>query len=350
MKQQRQYGLDILRIISMLGIIGLHILENGEAILGGSSALTSGFLSGMFVLCSCSVNVFAMLTGYLYAKKSSVKSFNLLRLLTITFFYCALIAAAVRLWKPEWFTVSWLKALFPVLAGRYWYITSYVMVFVLIPYLNIMIQGMDRKTYRVLLILLVTFLSVFTTAVKPTDPFVVKEGYSPLWLVVCYLIGGYISVYMGEISRPRLWIGVFAANVAVLTALHFRLGFNAVCLLRYCSPFMVINACLLVLLFSKLRWNKGGKLILSLSGAAFGVYIIHSHILLYDAIIAGNFRFIGHNGLVQSVCAFFGALLGIYAGCWLLEVLRKALFKLTRLDKLLDHIGRWLDRLLNWNT
>jgi surface polysaccharide O-acyltransferase-like enzyme len=346
MERERQYGLDILRIASMLGIIGLHILVNGEALWTANAALSSGFLSGMFVICSCSVNIFAMLTGYLYAQKPVVRYGNLIRLLLITVFYSALISVTVHIWKPEWFTVSWRDALFPVLAGRYWYIACYAVLFVLIPYLNSMIRGLSQRAFGILLLLLLVLLSVISTAMTSVDPFGVRSGYSPVWLTVCYLIGAYIRLYLKNHSNVKLWLLILAANIAGLTVAYFYFGAAVAPLMNYNSPVMVVNAGLSLLLFSRIRWKRTGKWILSLSASAFGVYIIHSHVLLYDSLIAGNAKWIGENGFVKCVVGFCGSVAGIYLLCWLAEVVRRLAFKWTRLDKLLERIGDWCDRIV----
>lgn len=66
----RNYGFDILRCLSMLGIIGLHIMNAG----GVKRNYTFGTIDSIgiefiYILLLSSVNVFAMLSGYLYAKK-----------------------------------------------------------------------------------------------------------------------------------------------------------------------------------------------------------------------------------------------------------------------------------------
>lgn len=350
MEKNRQYGLDILRIISMMGIIGLHIVVNGESLLHVSSSINLIFLSGMYVLCSCSVNTFAMLTGYLYAEKTGVRSVSLIKLLFITLLYSSLIFLVIRLWKPEWILVSWLHAVLPVLAGRYWYITGYVLLFVLIPYLNIILRKLDKGQFQALLVLLLALLSVFSTAAVPADPFVVQAGYSPLWLVVCYLVGAYIRLYRSNVSRMRLWIALLVVDVAWLTATYYFYPNIIIHLINYNSPFMVLNATLLLSIFSRIRIPSAmGKLICSLSGAAFGVYILHSHILIYDVMIAGNMGWIGQNSFIKCVGAFIGVVAGIYIVCWLIDILRSLLFKQTGLDKLLQRLGAWCDKLLKWN-
>jgi len=58
MPQKRLYGLDLLRILSMLGIIGLHLL-NGGGLMAAASAREDSELTArvLMIICSCSVRL-----------------------------------------------------------------------------------------------------------------------------------------------------------------------------------------------------------------------------------------------------------------------------------------------------
>ena len=68
---ERQYGIDLLRIISMCGIIGLHVINRGGVLAySDESTLTIQGIRFIAIICYCSVNVFAMISGWLYVGQS----------------------------------------------------------------------------------------------------------------------------------------------------------------------------------------------------------------------------------------------------------------------------------------
>lgn len=69
MNTKRYYGIDILRIFSMLGVVLLHMLGAGgvlaNSVRGNENYFAAWFLE---IAAMCSVNVFAAMTGFLYGR------------------------------------------------------------------------------------------------------------------------------------------------------------------------------------------------------------------------------------------------------------------------------------------
>ena len=338
---KRNWGLDLLRVLSMLGIIGLHVLNGGGAAYGVEKNGVNYFVAWTVnILCFSSVNVFAMLTGYLYAKKEKVKYGTLIKLLVTVGFYCIVLLMAFRFLRPELFVdiKMYIKALFPPIAGRYWYIVSYVFVFFMIPYMNIFLKAITKEQLKNLLITLIILLSIIPT-LGFKDYFRTDNGYGPFWLIVCYFIGAYISIYGKpfKLSKRKAQVVIVLNILAVyilriildkitLEVLGYSIGADIYN--QYVSPFIVINAILLMQIFEnvKLKNKVAQRLLLSLSDAAFGVYIIHCHILVFDYIIVDNFvAIVNKNGLIFFV-NIIGSCVGIYIVCYIIENIRKGIF------------------------
>ena len=68
--QERNYGIDLLKIISMYMVVQLHVLGCG-GILGNCEKFSFNYYVAWFLEISayCAVNVFAMITGYLMVEK-----------------------------------------------------------------------------------------------------------------------------------------------------------------------------------------------------------------------------------------------------------------------------------------
>lgn len=354
----RIYGLDILRILSMLGIIGLHIFNAGGIISGAVGASNILITRMLCVICFCSVNIFAMLSGYFYVAKKKISSKSIFNLMFIVLLYCTIITAVFFIIRRDIFTndsFMIVKAIFPPIDGKYWYITSYVLMFFLIPYMNIFISGIDKNTYRKLLVLLFVFLSVISTfGLK--DYFEIQQGYSPFWLMFCYLIGAYIRIhgYIFNIGTTKKLI-VFFINAAIVSIISIALKLvfkqSIGILYSYISPVTVVNAILMLEVFSNitLKNNVCQRICLSLSGAAFGVYIIHCHTLILDCFITGNLSFLGKLNIFACIICSICLMIGIYIVCWIIEIIRQKIFDILRVSKFFSFIGNKVDSLLGWN-
>ena len=112
--------LFLLRILSMFFIIGLHLINNG-GILANTPVLSVKYfvLVIMLVFFYTSVNIFAMLTGYLSCNKKKIKSVRLIELISIVIFYCVLIFISSYIFDKSIFgdlsVKSFLTNLFPFL-------------------------------------------------------------------------------------------------------------------------------------------------------------------------------------------------------------------------------------------
>lgn len=338
----RDYGLDILRIISMCGIVGLHVLGAG-GILSNLNFCNSNWIIGNFleILFFSSVNLFAILTGYLYVKKTKISNKSLLNLLAIVLFYSVLITAIFSIIFPNIMNSfgMYLYGVFPILVGRYWYVSAYVFLFFMIPYLNFFVVNIEKDKLEKLLYILFLLLSVITIFLK-IDIFKISNGYSPFWLVFCYLIGAYIHLYKDtkQMNRKYLLIVVNIVFILISFVLSTYLKesneyfISNYFLLKYNSPFILINAILIFYLFKDINVNNKffKNVILFLSKVSFSVYIIHSHILIYDYII--NMKFVNLTSL-NSGNFFFGiiiSILCIYFICSIIDLIRMYCLKFLR--------------------
>lgn len=98
--------------------------------------------------------------------------------------------------------------------------------------------------------------------------------------------------------------------------------------------------------------HLNGKLktfLVFLSTIVFDVYVIHCHILIYNYLITGNFKWIleYHPILIPvlvGLCA-----VAIFIVCAIIGKLRIILFSLIHLDKGFSWISRRLDKCLEWS-
>ena len=122
----RNYGIDFLRMISMIMIVMLHTLGHG-GILRSVSFLSVHYQIAWLleVIAFGAVNTYAMISGFV-SVDSHFKISNILILWLQVLFYGILINTVFFFLLPESRNTSgWIQALFPVTRKEYWYFTAY---------------------------------------------------------------------------------------------------------------------------------------------------------------------------------------------------------------------------------
>lgn len=362
MESSRNYGLDMLRVLSMLGIVSLHVINEGgikQAAIG--DFLPYSVVKFIYLFAICSVDVFAMMSGYLYAGRNKVKTKNLVSLLTIMVLYSVLITVVFLIWKPMEYSglKTTIYGFFPPLDDHYWYITSYILLFILMPVLNTAMEYIGNKRLIKLMIVLFVMLSVLPTF-GMTDFFRTQNGYSPWWLIYCYCIGYCIKIcdlpekiknHSGALLLTAVvieWV-IWTGSEMLYQALTGKFtGRISNLLASYVSPIIILNSILILCLFLKikLKHNITKKILLSASGAAFSVYIIHGHVRVYYGLISGSFAFLAElNGFICGIGVILSSA-AIFIVCWSIDLIRQFLFRVLKINKLIEFLGEKVDRLI----
>lgn len=190
-ESNRQYGIDFLKIISMLMIVLLHILNHG-GVLKELNSFSAQYAAAHFLQCMavCAVNVYVMISGYLYVEKD-FKLQNIVRLWITVLFYSVTLPLLLKFSGQDIGIKTILSGFFPILRSQYWFFTQYFALFFMIPVLNWVIK--NRQLAKRTLITLVLLLAVLPVFALGKDLFRVSDGYSFIWFIVLYLCGGYIK-------------------------------------------------------------------------------------------------------------------------------------------------------------
>ena len=161
-RQERNLGIDLLRIFCMFLICILHVCGQGRAMVryvGREEVWYSVYI--LETAAYCAVNTYGMISGYV-GIRSVRRPSRLVELWLRVFWYSALgtlIAVTVFHLPVESDTLY--KALFPTMWKTYWYFSSYVGVFVVEPYLNRLVKSLGSTGKKKLMITLFLLCSVF---------------------------------------------------------------------------------------------------------------------------------------------------------------------------------------------
>ena len=292
--KKRNEGVDLIRIISMVGIVYSHILNQGRGIYKYHKYKSE--ISSSETYFFWHNNAFALISGVIGYK--STKYSNLLYLwlcvvfysLTIRYFY-------LKVKKNGKVKGELYEEFFPVIFCRYWYFSSYFGMFIFLPLVNRGIQYLRKVEFKLLIMSILSIFVFWHNCINSkSDIFRMKGGCSTIWLLCLYIIGAYIGKFNIEYAGIKKYI-INSINFLIFLFLCFLYNkfrgyiisdFNGnykIILGNFIKKLMSINlnsvirtaqALLIILFFFNLKYNKYlSKFITFLGPLTFGVYLIH---------------------------------------------------------------------------
>lgn len=346
---KRNYGIDLLRILLMQMIVMLHILGDG-GVLEAVTPLSLNYNIAWLIesLVYCAVNGYALISGYVHIDaKYKISSLVMLWLQTI--FYTIGIMIMAWLINPDLFFVDDLwDACFPISRGTYWYLSAYVGLFILIPFLNAAIHAIPEQKMKSMILLFFTVFSFYATFCSG-DPFTLNKGYSVIWLALLYILGACIKTYgWGTKFSVRKALGIYTITVGISWLVKLLIegltmktihSWNGNILIDYTSPTMVLAATALFLAFQKIKLSSNAiKLVQLFSPAAFGVYLIHKQEYVSGHFIRGRFAAFAQQNVIMMVFGVVVAAVIVFVICILIDRIRYQVFRLLRISQRLEKL------------
>ena len=269
------HGIDLLKIISMIFIMALHVMGQG-GILRSAEGINYYIVWLLEILCYCSVNCYAIISGFLgYGKQRRLSRYIVLWLQVVFFgIFIWGIAAVV---KPELVGINdVVKLILPVTFDQYWYFTAYSVLFLIMPMLNIFVDKLTEKEGRkVLLSCFLVFSCYGVLNYRYSDSLHLVKGNSAIWLAVLYVVGALFKKFQWTFQTKKVlgvlvicWLGGWFWRVKLSNMIGHGVE-NLV--LNYVSPVMFVMAICFFVLF--LNIGKESKMIKAISASTFGAYL-----------------------------------------------------------------------------
>ena len=354
----RNYGIDFLRMISMIMIVMLHTLGHG-GILRSVSFLSVHYQIAWLleVIAFGAVNTYAMISGFV-SVDSHFKISNILILWLQVLFYGILINTVFFFLLPESRNTSgWIQALFPVTRKEYWYFTAYAGVFFLSPFINQMFRNLSEKQIKTLFCFTLVVFSVVPTISQTFTPqqdvFYMGDGYSVFWLTLMYLLGACIKkLNLVSHSKKKKYFILYFFCILITWSSKILVekfpisGFtlDSSFLIHYTSPFIVLAAMSLLLIFGSMNFSEFvKKMIMLISPLSFGVYLLHDHPLVRSYVMTDRFAFITNGSVSKMLLFFFGIILAIFVVGCCVDAVRSKLFQLLHIRKSSSKLDRYFD-------
>lgn len=340
--KQRDSGIELLRILMMLQIIFQHVSQYGgyykhALALGGKHTLLYWIL---WLMSRCPVYMFIVIMGYFLidATQDSVRK-RILKVYVPMYVYAVAIPIVIRftgVMIPE--KKDYIRGFFPALSRTWYFMTLYLIILILSPYLNKLIHSLTKKEYLMLLAILFFIFSIWNSIahLKPFDEVIgvqkiieTEEGKSLYDFIFMYFLGGFLKKYQFRKDGTLLWWRNFM-NLAMFLLLglldtfilylypSFRavIGYND-------NPLVVLQCIFLFRFFSNLEFHS--EIINIISACNLGIYMLHEHPLLrnilWNKIVRMNYD--GFYATPIYIVNIFLIIISIYCGCFLIELARQ---------------------------
>lgn len=279
MKLERNSNIEALRIVCMLLIIAHHVIDAKTGCKFDSLLVNNVYRCGVLPTVCVPVDCFVLISGWFGIKVNWRKLFSLNNMTT---FYAIILGAVYVLAFLKFPDIqSIIKMMLPVVTQQYWFITMYVVLCLLAPFINLLLEYMNEKEVRQLLQLMGVMFVLLPTVgyILNFRSITGDAGYGPVNFVFLYILGRYMRLY----HQPKR-SAVCYALLFVLTCVScgifqllysYILGFEFTSLISSDTLFIVAGAVLLFCTFERLNFNN--RTINYVSSFALPVYVIHIH-------------------------------------------------------------------------
>lgn len=337
MRRARTSNFEILRIISMCGIIAIHYLAGH---LGGMAANPvfpsfDWFFSQVVYSVACPlVNCFVLISGYFLINRDTFSLRRSVELIVITMFYGIVGYFVGLLTGTASLSIkNIIFAAIPFFDGKRWFVETYIILILLVPFINKVLHTIDKKNFQILLAVQMLIFSVWYSFGLSAP--LLDDGYGIINFITLYLLGAYYKLYgeesfLWKIRRCYLVLGYIICTLITFVLSYFIYPFG------YAFISNVIGSLFVFVYFARLQVGCNQR-INAISAAAFDVYFVHSdmytsRLLIYELLQGKLFV-----GSVWMIVHMFAAIIILYLFGVISHKLRTFIFAKS--------VSKWLDHL-----
>lgn len=272
----RKSNIELLRVVLMFMILFLHAnyLSFDTPNLTNDGYIGCGLRTIAESLCNVAVDVYVLISGFFGIK---FKRKGLLSLLyQVTFF--SLIVLIVNIILGNHDITMFSEQLIP--GSAYWFVVSYIGLYILSPVLNTFVESVSKKTFRDILCTYLAFVYIYGFIMGKGS---FTGGYSLLSFIALYMIARYVRLYPNRFTsfNKSTDLGIYLIISSLIAVLLYAITILTPGvllsvqgrLLAYHNPLTMIAAVYFLLFFSKLEFTS--KTVNFIAASSFAVYLLH---------------------------------------------------------------------------
>ena len=331
MNKERNSSIELLRIISILMVVISHYsvhngIDNSMIPLG-----INRFLLESFSLGNIGVILFVMITGYFMSgNRNGIKINKLLILYMQVLFYSLIVYLIFVLFGYEIFSIkSLIKYMMPFTFNQYWFFTTYIILYLLSPYINKLLDVLSRKDNLKLIGL---FLLLFS--VLPTLTLRNFYGNELLQFILFYFLGAYFKKYANNIFSKNKKYNYFMfvisllllfGSVIIIDLIQVRFDFSIISSTYFFNRNSILAIFFSVSLFNIFVNKKSfcSNKINTISSCVFGIYLLSDHNIVRKFLwidLLKNKDYVLEN---EFLLHFLISIIFVCIACFVVEYIRK---------------------------
>lgn len=357
MKVQRNKGLDVLRVLAMLLVILAHYLGWGTAghqgVIGVPSFTNGNVVNAvafplLSVFASMGVISFVLISGYFLSNSTVLRLDKLFSVWAQVLFYSVGITFIFSiLGGCSWRNVA--SAFFPIGSDVYWFVTKYVALLVLAPFLSILINGLDKRGHSILLFVLTMLVVTITHGFPYGNVFFSDNPLSVAMFVYVFIISAWMRRYGIPVFLRQYGFWIFAICVAfqwlggvALNWYHSDSGNIWGAFSAEYNAMSIVPAVSLFCMFMSKDWKSSWLIdfCARIAPYTFSVYLIHDHPLIREYLWNSIFNPAHYWTSPMWLCYAFVVPIAVFAMGVLIDMLRFAIFKVIRIMDLSQRISK----------
>jgi surface polysaccharide O-acyltransferase-like enzyme len=341
-QKNRSTNVELLRVLCMFLIVVIHYVYHGLGRTGYytsfdmhsiNDALRYITLEPLWVLALTAVNCYVMITGYFLVEKRELRWKGILRTIIQTLFYALIIFCLFAVFDYDFPLATLKRVIIPIHSDYYWFVTSYIGLLFVAPFLSILATSLSKRQYQYLLIVLFVLNFEFLYGT------VYSHQRGLLWFSYLYLIAGYLKLH----GTPLFIIkhkGAFFISTWILLAL-FATMYNSLTwpLFKlkgsdYNGPVFFLS--LAIFIYFVNTSFKRGSLLTKAAPYTFGVYLIHDNPMVRRVVWGGV---ISDSIKIPIIIHCIIVCLIIFVVCILIDFLRAQLFHMLKVNEVMDKLS-----------
>lgn len=335
----RNSNLEILRIIAIIMIIISHYCVHGikDNINTLEISKTNKIISDSLILGDIGVIIFILIFGYFY-NQNKLKLDKIISLILQVFFYSFGIYTIFCLLKITPFSISNLiKSVFPIAFQEYWFITAYMILYILSPFFKTLIDNMSRKNFIALLLVLSFIWSVLPMGLSIFSNKDIMFSSSLTDLILIYFIGAYLKKYEDNIfnknSNKMLILICITSLILIISVIVFNIlsskipiiAQNCSYLYKRNSPFAILLGISILIYFSS-KPEKHVNTINKIASLSFGIYLIHDNPYVRKILWTSLLKIQNYTMSNIFILHIIISIVLIYTICAVIEKIRQMLY------------------------
>ena len=292
---ERQSNFELMRIIAMVLIVLYHTVRHGDWANGGlfypdEITFNIVMLHATLPLGKLGVNLFVLVSGYFLITSTKSTWPKAVRLWLEMLFYSVVLTVLFAIFDDYELTPRRVFIMLtPFICETWWFATAYLLMLLASPFVNKLLNACGARTHLKLIIGMVIVWSVVPSLFNEYPQF-----SELIWFLTLYVIAAFVRLHPGYFSgcaKRYLLIGMgFYLAIVLLMVLIDVTGFTTdiwgvdsyVDALHWHDNILVLAMSVFVFLAFVKTEIRHSRLINTVAGTMFGVYLLHEFPLMRD--------------------------------------------------------------------